>query len=224
MKLCSIVPWGRSLDEYRGMFALSAADLHGRMLDCGGGPASFNAEGSAAGARIVSVDPLYAYCAADIEGRIDETFDAVLSQARAEADRFVWTWFADADALGGARRAAMRLFLADYEAGRQAGRYIAGELPNLPFADRSFDLALASHLLFLYSEHLSLDQHLAGIRELLRVADEVRIFPLDNLAGERSPHLVPVCKALRGDGFVVEEMKVGYEFQRGAGSMLRLHC
>jgi len=222
VKLSSIVPWGRSLEEYRAMFALSAADLPGRTLDCGAGPASFNAEGSALGIRIVSVDPIYAYSAADIEGRIEDTFDAIMSQARAQADRFVWTCFADPDALARARRSAMRRFLADYEAGRQVGRYIAGELPSLPFADRSFDLALSSHLLFLYSEHLSLGEHLAGIRELLRVAGEVRIFPLDNLAGERSSHLAPVCDALRLDGLTVEEVKVGYEFQRGAGSMLRV--
>ena len=84
MKLSSIVPWGRSLDEYRAMFALSPADLRSRMLDCGGGPASFNAEGTALGARIVSVDPLYAYAARDIERRIEETFGAVMSQAQAQ--------------------------------------------------------------------------------------------------------------------------------------------
>jgi hypothetical protein len=71
------------------MFALSTADLQGSLLGCGGGPASFDAEGSAVGPRIISVDPLYAYSAADIEGRIEETFDTIMSQARAQADRFV---------------------------------------------------------------------------------------------------------------------------------------
>jgi hypothetical protein len=222
MKLSSIVPWGRSLDEYRGMFALSSADLGCRILDCGGGPASFNAEGTALGARIVSVDPIYAYAAQDIERRIEETIGTMMSQARAQADRFVWRYFADPEALGRARRAAMQLFLADYEAGKQAGRYLEGALPNLPFASGSFDLALSSHLLFLYSDHLSLGGHLAGVRELLRVAGEVRLFPLDTLPGERWPHFAPVCDALRCDGLAVEEVKVAYEFQRGANSMLRV--
>ena len=222
MQLSSIVPWGRSLDEYRRMFALSPADLQRTMLDCGGGPASFNAEGTAIGARIVSVDPLYAHAAKDIEQRIRETFDTVMSQARAQADRFVWTYFSDPDALGRARLQAMRRFLADYESGRQAGRYIEGGLPKLPFADRSFELAVSSHLLFLYSDHLPLGEHLAGIRELLRVAGEVRIFPLDDLAGERSPHLRPMCEALRFDGHAVDQVQVGYEFQRGAHTMLRV--
>jgi hypothetical protein len=44
MPLTEIVPWGRSFDEYRAMFALSEGDLGGRILGCGDGPASFNAK------------------------------------------------------------------------------------------------------------------------------------------------------------------------------------
>jgi hypothetical protein len=69
MNLSSIVPWGRSFDEYRAMFALSDADLQGRVLGCGDGPASFNAEATAMGARVVSVDPIYAHSAARYESR-----------------------------------------------------------------------------------------------------------------------------------------------------------
>ena len=32
-----VVPWGRSFEEYRAMFALSDADLEGRVLGCGDG-------------------------------------------------------------------------------------------------------------------------------------------------------------------------------------------
>ena len=45
--LDSVVPWGRSFDEYCAMFDLSDRDLDLKILDCGGGPASFNAEGNA---------------------------------------------------------------------------------------------------------------------------------------------------------------------------------
>ena len=54
-----VVPWGRSLDEYRAMFSLSEGDLTRRILGCGDGPASFNAELSARGGNVVSVDPLF---------------------------------------------------------------------------------------------------------------------------------------------------------------------
>ena len=204
------------------MFALADADLQGRALGCGDGPASFNAEATKAGARVVSVDPLYAFSAAEIESRVEATFETVVAQTRQQAHHFVWDRFADADALGRARLAAMRRFLADFEEGKQAGRYVAGELPALPFADANFDIALCSHLLFLYSDHLSLDAHVAGLRELLRVAGEVRVFPLLTLAGTLSPHLAPVREALRRDGHAVEEVKVPYEFQRGGDAMLRV--
>jgi hypothetical protein len=178
MKLTNIMPWGRSFEEYRGMFALSDEDLQGRLLGCGDGPASFNAEATLAGARVVSVDPIYAFAASEIEGRVAEIYETVMSQTRAQAHRFVWDYFADVDALGHARLSAMRRFLLDYETGKKAGRYIKASLPALPFTDERFDLALCSHLLFLYSEHLSLDEHIAATSELLRVAHEVRIFPL----------------------------------------------
>src|SRR5882757_8580470 len=113
MNLSSIVPWGRSLDEYRAMFALTAAELRGRILGCGDGPASFNAEATALGARVVSVDPIYVHSAAGIEERVAAAFETVMSQTRAQADRFVWDRFADPDALGRARLDAMRRFLAD---------------------------------------------------------------------------------------------------------------
>ena len=42
--LDQVVPWGRSFDEYRAMFAMTDMDLTGRILGCGDGPASFNRE------------------------------------------------------------------------------------------------------------------------------------------------------------------------------------
>ena len=41
--LDEVVPWGRSFDEYRLMFALSDMDLELRILGCADGPVSLNA-------------------------------------------------------------------------------------------------------------------------------------------------------------------------------------
>ena len=52
MKLHEIASWGRSFEEYRRMFSLSDADLSGRILGCGDGPARrVQWTGSSAGAR-----------------------------------------------------------------------------------------------------------------------------------------------------------------------------
>ena len=57
----SVVPWGRSFDEYIAMFSLSDSELQGRILGCGDGPAAFNALLSRRGGRVLSVDPLTAF-------------------------------------------------------------------------------------------------------------------------------------------------------------------
>ena len=87
-------------------------------------------------------------------------------------------------------------------------------------------VALISHLLFLYSEQLDLDFHIAAFEELLRVAGEVRIVALLALDRQSSPRVGPICEHLTRAGFGVEVVAVEYEFQRAedpAGNrMLRI--
>jgi hypothetical protein len=214
VKLSEVIPWGRSLDEYRRIFGLTDGDLGGPVLGCGDGPASFNAEATALGHRVVSCDPLYAFSAGEIERRVEECYDTVISQVRRSVDGFVWTHFRDPDHLGQCRLAAMRRFLADFEQGKKQGRYVVASLPTLPFTNGQFSLALVSHLLFLYSEQIDLAFHTASVEELLRVAGEVRIFPLLGLDRRWSPHVGPVHTHLTRAGFEVEVVAVEYEFQK----------
>jgi hypothetical protein len=116
----------------------------------------------------------------------------------------------------------MRRFLDDYQAGRLAGRYVSAGLPRLPFADRSFDLALSSHFLFLYTEQFDQLFHRASILEMCRVAEEVRVFPLLALGAVRSRHVDPVVEDLRRRGFDVSVDAVPYEFQRGGNQVMRI--
>lgn len=220
--LATVVPWGRSFEEYCAMFALTGRDLEGRMLGCGDGPASFNAGATRRLASVVSCDPLYRHSADDIRRRIDETCETVLAQTRANEHEFVWDTIRSVEELGRVRRRAMEEFLADYPAGRDEGRYVTGELPSLPFADGSFDLAVCSHLLFLYTPQLGEAFHHAAVLDLCRVAREVRIFPLLALGGSPSP-FVDSCRALLGErGRTVSIEPVPYEFQRGAHEMMRI--
>jgi hypothetical protein len=108
----------------------------------------------------------------------------------------------------------MRKFLADFDLGKQAGRYVTASLPELPFKDGQFSLALVSHFLFLYSNQFDCDFHVAAFEELLRVAGEVRVFPLLGLDRQWSPHVGPVQEHLERVGFEVEIVAVEYEFQR----------
>jgi hypothetical protein len=92
--------------------------------------------------------------------------------------------------------AAMNRFLEDYEKGKAEGRYVTVSLPNLAFDNRQFDRALCSHLLFLYSDQLSLDFHRESVEELLRAASEVRVFPLLYLERRLSSHAEPLTTYL----------------------------
>ena len=217
-----VVPWGRSLEEYRAMFSLSESDLAGRILGCGDGPASFNAELSARGGSVVSVDPLYRFSGAAIERRVQQTFPTMMAQTGANRGDFVWTHVRSLEDLGRRRMDALRAFLADFKAGRRSGRYVDAALPVLPFADDAFDLALSSHFLFLYSIQFDLDFHVTALREMLRVAGEVRVFPLLQIGGAPSPHVAGVREALAASGARVTVQAVPYEFQRGGNRMLRL--
>lgn len=220
--LQEVVPWGRTFDEYLAMFALSERELERRILGCADGPASFNSLLTRRGGSIVSVDPIYAFSADQIRARIADTYDTVIEQTRRNREEFVWTTIGSVEELGRLRMGAMEAFLDDYPAGSAGGRYLAASLPELPFADQAFDIAVCSHFLFLYSAHLSLDFHLRSIRELLRVAREVRIFPLLELGAVRSRHLEGTVDALTGLGCAATIEEVPYEFQRGGNRMLRV--
>jgi hypothetical protein len=218
----TVVPWGRSYDEYLRMFDLDPAERVGRILGCGDGPASFNCEMRRRGRRVISVDPLYRLDRSEIERRIEATYDEVIGQTRRERHRFVWDRIPSVEALGRVRMTAMRAFLADYEAGRRQGRYLAASLPHLPFETGAFELALCSHLLCFYSEQLSLEFHREAVRELCRVAGEVRIFPLVDVNGVPSEHVAILEAELGAAGIEAETLPVPDEFQRGGNRMLRL--
>lgn len=221
-ELGGVVPWGRRLSEYQAFFALDELASGSPILDAGGGPSSFAAEARKAGARVVAADPIYALRGDDIRHRFEETADAMRTGMRRASYRFNWSHYGSEEAVHRLRREALELFLEDFEDGKVEGRYVSASLPSLPFEDGSFRVALVSHLLFLYGDDLDFGFHLASIRELLRVAGEVRVFPLVNLDGLPSSHLPGVMRTLRSEGAVTELADVPFEFQKGATRMLRV--
>jgi hypothetical protein len=221
-QLSDVVPWGRSFEEYRRMFALAESDLSGRILGCADGPASFNAEATARGHRVTSCDPIYQFSRLEIQNRIRDTYSTIMDQTRANAGEFVWDTIRSIDELGQVRMKAMNTFLADYDAGRYDNRYVAAQLPILPFENFQFDLAICSHFLFLYSKQLDVAFHRDAVRELSRVAREIRIFPLVALGGSPSEHVGAAVSVAQELGCVTELVPVPYEFQKGANRMLRI--
>ena len=217
-----IVPWGRSFNEYLGMFDLSEDDLARDIVGVGDGPASFNFRMNQRGTPIISVDPIYQFSEVELRQRIQETYDDVIAQARLNQDKFVWTKFSSVDELAKVRMQAMDEFCRDFESGKQQGRYIDASLPNLPFPDGHFDLVLSAHLLFFYSANRDLAFHLDGIRELLRIGTEVRIFPIVDVNSNPSPFLSPVIDELKKENIACSVKHVPYHFQKTGNELLQL--
>ena len=221
MELSKVIPWGRSLNEYKDIFSLSNDDLNKQILGCGDGPACFNAELTDTGGNVISIDPVYQFNAEQIRSRIDEVYPQVINQLSQNKDDFIWESIKSVEALGKIRMQSMTRFLNDYQQGKEAGRYISASLPTLPFEDSTFDLALCSHYLFLYSEHVNREQHILSMRELCRVASEVRVYPLLSIDNNQiSPHLEAVISDLTEQGINVSLVPVNYQFQKGATKML----
>jgi hypothetical protein len=219
-----VVPWGRNLAEYEAMFALTDHDLDKNILGCADGPASFNAELSRMGKRCTSVDPVYQFSAAQIRQRIEETSEKIMKQLEENREDYLWDDYQTPEKLLETRLEAMNLFLEDFECGKAESRYVTGELPALPFAEHTFDLILSSYCLFTYSNHLSLDFHLQSVLEMCRIGEEVRIFPLLQIDGKKSPYVDPVLNVLTTNNIRFSIKKVPYEFQKGGNEMLSIYA
>jgi len=213
----------RSFAEYQAMFALTDADLAGRVLDCPGGGASFTAGLCGRGGDALAVDPAYSMPAADFIRRLDGELGRGGAWTRTHAQRYVWNFYGDPDRHAHMREDSARVFGEDLL--RHPNRYQAAALPALPFPDGTFDLVLSSHLLFTYADRLDADFHLAALREMARVSrGRVRVYPLVDQAGQPLPDLLEhLIAQLTADGLAPHLVDVDYEFQRGATAMLELH-
>jgi len=220
VNLTDTVPIGRRFADYRDMFALDSVPK--TVLGLGDGPSSFNAEATQSGWQVVSVDPLYRFGASAICSRYRESTPAIFEAIEKNPSDWDWSRYGSPTGLKEARDEAMRLFVQDFEARGDGPRYVEDSLPALKHISGEFDLALCSHLLFLYSEQFDTSFHYMSIVRALKLAPEVRVYPLVALDGLRSRHVGPVTAALRADGFHCVEERVDYAFQRGADTMLRV--
>jgi hypothetical protein len=208
-----VVFYGRTWEECLGMYALEESDLAGiRVLDCPGGPDALVAGGLGRGLDIHAVDPQYVDEPDVLEARgREEIIDTMVQFPQDPAQ--AWDQ-KKADEFQRLKLLALESFMVAFR--EHPDRFIAGSLPDLPFDEDSFDLVLSGNFLFAYAslergglmttEEFGLDFHLQAVRELVRIASEVRIFPSFALTGpaRRQEFVEPVMQALRSDGHEVE--------------------
>ena len=217
--LKKFVLWGHHLSDYCEMFDLLEQDLADKkIIEYGAGATSFNAQMHAKGRAVVSVDPLYALPFDELKETVQDVFDTTVSKIKNNKDKYNWKNYGDLTALLEQRQQGIEQFLADFEQGKQQGRYVS-QLDNLQ--DYSFDLALITHHLFVNYGDKGASEHVALILEMIRVAGEVRTFPLLNKYGQVSQLLGPVMQILQQKDIALEVRQVASQLQKAGNAMLR---
>ncbi|EHL31657.1 hypothetical protein [Legionella drancourtii] len=217
-----LVLWGHSVDEYREMFDLSQKDMNSRILEYGCGPSAVNAQQVHEAHEAVSCDPLFVLDKDTLFSKAVMIFAQMADEVRQEQDQFDFSNVGGLDKLIEQRQQGMKQFFADYEQGKAEGRYYGVEDYHLPYPDFSFDFALSAHYLFADLEEQTVEFHLNVIRELARVAAEVRIFPLIDRKGNTSELLGPVLLQLQKENYGVEVREVDYHLHKAENAMLRI--
>ncbi|UOQ50555.1 class I SAM-dependent methyltransferase [Gracilibacillus caseinilyticus] len=204
------------------MFALTKESLiDKKILDCPAGACSFTAIGNQSGLDVTACDIAYHYSVDFLQEKGHSDIKHAMEHMKKVKNNYQWGFFAGVEDLRAHRIRALQTCTKDIE--RSKERYIPVTLPSLPFRDEQFDIILSAHFLFLYADRLDLSFHLDTVDELLRVTkEELRIFPLVDLNGARYQYLDEVIHYLIKKGCTAEEIKVSYEFQRNANSMLKI--
>jgi hypothetical protein len=213
---------GRTYEEYLEMFSLLEEELQGKkVLDCPAGACSFTAIGTKSGLDVTACDIAYYHSDEDLKNKGLQDIEHAMEHMEKAKNNYKWDYFKDVEGLKKHRLSALQDCADDMN--KSSERYIPVTLPSLPFMNAEFDILLSAHFLFMYADRLDYQFHIETLNELLRVTkEEIRIFPLVDLEGKRYEHLDKIISYLADNGCTVEEVKVPYEFQTNANSMLKI--
>jgi len=218
----------RSYEEYALMFAFADPPAPPcEVLDVAAGASSFAADAARLGLGVVAVDPRYRLTREELYAEARTEIEVSTAKLETLKDWFDFSHYGSLDRHRAGREASLERFIADFTADRDSGggRYVAGELPNLPFEDDRFDLVLCSHFLFLYGDHFDEAFHERSLFELVRVCrpgGEVRIYPLVTLAFREYPQLQRLAGLVRKAGCEVAFPESRLPFIPGSGRLMAI--
>jgi len=223
LNLENIVITGRTFEEYSAFFDLKLEDLKSKkILDCPSGASSFVGIANKNGSNVIGVDLIYEFDKNSIEAQGYKTIEKIYEDT-SWMDVYKMDFYKSKENHRSCREKALKDFVNDYN----KTNYVFAKLPNLPFDHEYFDLALSSHLLFVYDNMLDYEFHKNSILEMLRVSKEVRIFPLVDFKNSRvleeknfSPFVYKIIEELKD--FKCEIVKVDFEFQPKANYYLKI--
>lgn len=223
LELKDIVLIGRTFNEYYKMFDISSIDAKKeKILDVASGVSSFCAEANSKGYDVTASDRIYCFSAEEIEEKCSKDLALTMKRLSDVKDLYKWEFYKNIGDLEKERKKAYTRFIEDFKQ-KLDTVYIKTEYPKSNFKDKRFTIALVSHFLFIYDEHLDYEFHKQTIKEIVRTTSkEIRIFPIVNLKGEKSMF---VNRIMNDDDFTMCKMqiiKVDYEFVKGGNEMLTI--
>lgn len=221
LQLDRVVLLGRTFEEYRRYFLLEPDELIGkRVLDVAGGVSSFCAEANDLGIKVTAFDPIYSLSLEKIRERSDPDLESVY-RTIGLVPTYRWGFYKNPYCMRELRERASAIFFSDYKIHPE--RYVAGQLPRLPFADAEFDLTLVSYLLFAYQDRFDYDFHRDSILEIMRVTrGEARIYPIVTFEAQPSEYISMLKSDPALQAFEFTEIKTDFEFLVNSNSYLRV--
>lgn len=217
-----LVLCGHDLNDYKDMFCLTDSELNSNILEYGCGPTAFNSQQQDIGHKTISFDKLFSLPVQDLKNQINSDFDVMVERINKNQDQFNLKDNNSLKVVIEKRRSGITRFIKDFKQGVKDKRYLPIDNNKLPFSDFSFDIAVCSHYLFSELTSLDIKSHLMIIKELARVAKEVRIFPLIKHDGEISTLLGPILLELQNENYGTEIKEVPYSLQKNGNAMLRV--
>ena len=221
LQLNRVVLLGRTFEEYRRYFLLEPDALVGkRVLDVAGGVSSFCNEANELGINVTSFDPIYSLPPEKIIERSEPDLKSVYREI-GRVPTYRWAFYKNPEYMRELRQRACTIFLKDYKTHPE--RYVAGELPRLPFADGEFDLTLVSYFLFAYQNRLDYEFHRESILEIMRVTrDEARIYPTVTFEAQPSEYIPMLRLDPMLQRFEFTKIKTDFEFLVNSNSFLQV--
>ena len=204
MQTVERLPWALGLEEYQKMFDLTESDLSKRILEAPGGVSSFNAQMWMHGHKVVTIGSEYDQPMGGLEDFVTSQLTRLNDQVNEDEAYFKEVY--DVEAMKQRMYLCAHQFLHDYNSGISDKRYLSGSMNQLPFDGNQFDIVLCAHWLF--AAHGDSHFQNQAIKEFMRVATEVRIFPLMMLLQEQ--------------GFGVEVREVSFALKPQGNAMLRI--
>lgn len=217
----AIPNWICGLEEYEQMFDLQSDDYRKSILDFPGSISSFNADVYQQAARVISGDAIYGMSYEEMEAYAHRLMQLNCDHLTQHADQVLKRGQAALEPIFAMWKANYSRFLNDYVTGKKQSRYQEVLMPDLPYDNHEFQLALCSD--YVFNRHAQNDcRPEQVVSELCRVAEEVRIFPLLTEAGDISEWLGPLMLDLQNKNHGIEIRQVPFENVKGGNAMLRV--